>query len=331
MAWTSQGEAAVLEVPAPRKRRSGPPQPVRRLLMLPVVLLGVSVILFLATRVIPADPVAKVLGDSAPQDVKIRIRQSLGLDDSLWTQYFRWLSGLLHGDFGVSIQFRVPVLDLITQAFLYTLVLVLSAAVVTAIVALLLGVISGIFPGTIADAVCRFISLVAASFPPFFLAILAILVFGFKFGWFPISGTGDPPDLHHLILPALVLGLRDAGSTARLLRTTIIEISQQDYIQAAKARGIKGRLIIFKYILRNALLPAITDLGVSVADIIGSVILIETIFAWPGIGRLVFLGIYWNDFPLLTGGIMVLVAYAVIVNLAVDVTYSFIDPRIRRA
>jgi peptide/nickel transport system permease protein len=304
---------------------------VRRLVGLPIVLIGVSLVLFATSRMIPSDPVRLIIGDSASPEVKQAIRHHLGLDRPAPIQYLKYLNGLIHGDLGQSIRFQVPVRTLITQAFPATLELVVAGAIVTVVVALVLGLLSGVYQNTAIDAISRVLAIIAASSPPFFVGIVCILVFGFYLKWVPISGRGDPPDFKHLIMPAIVLGIRHAGTTARLLRATMIDVLRQDYIRSARSRGIRERTIVLKYALRNAAIPAITDLGVSLADIIGSVILIETIFAWPGIGRLVYLGIVWNDFPLLSGAILVLLIYAVIVNFLTDFLYGGIDPRVRLA
>jgi peptide/nickel transport system permease protein len=299
--------------------------------MFPIILLGVSLILFLTSRIIPGNPVNEIVGDSAPESVKQTIRHSLGLDKPAPVQYIDYINGILHGNFGTSIQFGLPVRSMIANAFPATLELVLAGALVTIVVAFFLGLIAGVNHNKWIDTVCRGIAIATASSPPFFVGILGILIFGYELGWVPISGRGDPPDLHHLILPAIVLGLGHAGSTARLFRATIIDVLRQDYIRSARARGIPRWKIIFKYAFRNALIPAITDLSVSMADIIGSVILIETVFSWPGIGLMVSQGIVYDDFPVLSGAILVLLAYAVIVNFLTDSVYSGIDPRVRLA
>lgn len=303
----------------------------RRLVTLPFLLVGVSFVLFLVSQVIPSDPVGLIVGDSASVEVKQAIREKLGLDQPLPVQYIGYLERLVQGDLGESIRFGLPVTTMLGTAFPATLQLILGGAVVAILIAFPVGLLAAAFRNSWIDVILRTIAVFGMSTPGFFLGIVLILVFGFYLEWFPISGRGDPPDLSHMVLPAAVLGMRYAGNTARLLRASMIEALHQDYILSARARGIAERLILMKYAFRNALIPSVTDLGVSLADMVGTVILIETIFAWPGIGRQVYLGIFWNDFPVLSGAIIVLVAYAVVVNLLVDALYGAIDPRIRVA
>lgn len=303
----------------------------RRLITLPFLLLGVTLVLFLVSQVIPSDPVGLIVGDSAPPEVKQAIREKLGLDLPLPVRYFTYVERLLQGDLGESIRFGLPVTTMLATAFPATLQLIIGGAVVAILIAFPVGLIAAAFRNTWVDVLLRTVAVFGMSTPGFFLGIVLILVFGFYLNWFPISGRGDPADLAHMVLPAVVLGMRYAGNTARLLRASMIETLHQDYIRSARARGIAERSILLKYAFRNALIPAVTDLGVSLADMVGAVILVETVFAWPGIGRQVYLGIFWNDFPVLSGAIIVLVAYAVVVNLLVDALYGAIDPRIRVA
>lgn len=296
--------------------------------MLPVVLLGVTVVMFIVSQLLPADPVQLIVGDQVSPPLRAAIEAKLGLDQPLLEQYLGYLGRLLQGDLGTSIRYNLPVTQMIAQAFPASFQLVVAGGILALVISIPLGVIAAIKRGTPLDALLRTFFLVSMSTPVFFTAIIAILVLSFQFGWFPISGRGDPPDLWHLVLPAAVLALRYSGNTARLLRSSMMEAFGEDYIQAARARGLPEQTIN-RYALRPALIPAITDLGVSMADIVGSIILIETVFAWPGLGRLVQIGIQWNDFPLLSGCVLTLVVYAFVFNFLIDVAYSAIDPRIR--
>lgn len=300
-----------------------------RILLLPFVLLGVSLVLFAITQIIPSDPVRLMVGDQVDPVVRAQMEEKLGLHKPLIEQYGGYLSNLLHGDMGTSIRYAVPVKDLLLQAFPATMTLVAAAMVFSILLTFPLGYAAARFKNTFVDVLIRGFSILGTATPPFYFAILCILVFGFHLGWFPITGRGDPPDLHHLILPAFILGYSDAGHSVRVFRASLVDSLQEDYVRAARARGIGGLSVLFKHSGRNALIPTTTVLGLSLASIAGSLILVETVFSWPGVGRLVEIGILWNDFPLVTGALLVLLAYTVIVSAIVDILYVVIDPRIR--
>lgn len=301
----------------------------KRLLVLPFVLIGVSLALFVVTNIVPSDPVRLVAGDSVSDEVRQNIIVALGLDQPLHIQYFKYVERLISGDLGESLRYATPVHELLLAAFPATMLLVATAAVFAILLAFPIGFLAAKFRDTWIDVAVRTFAMVGIATPAFYLGFIAILVFGFYLGWFPISGRGDPPDLWHLILPGLVLGLRDAGSTARVFRAALLDSLSEDYIRAARARGVPERTVVGKLAARNALIPTVTDLGLSLAQLSGQVILIETVFAYPGVGRLLHIGIVWNDFPLVAGAVMLLIVYVVIVNLIVDLLYRAIDPRVR--
>jgi peptide/nickel transport system permease protein len=303
----------------------------RRLAGLPLVLIGVSIVLFLLAQVIPSDPVRLMMGEDVPSEVRERVRKDMGLDDPLLTQYLRYADRVVHGDLGQSIRYKAPVGQMVMRAFPITLRLVISATIISILIAIPIGVLTAIKSGTVWDSIMRGGVLLGISTPSFYLGMLLILGFGFHLGWFPVAGMGDPPTLWHTFLPAFTLGFRYAGSVARFIRGSMLDVFQEDYIRASRGRGIPEHLIKGWYALKNALIPAITDLGTQLADMVGAVVLVETIFAWPGIGQLTFTAITWNDFNLIQGCILMLAAYAVIINLLADLAYSVVDPRVRVA
>jgi ABC-type dipeptide/oligopeptide/nickel transport system permease component len=301
----------------------------RRLGTLPFVLAGVAVILFIISQVLPSDPARLIGGDGATPEMRAQISKNLGLDRPPWEQFVSFVDRLIHGDLGVSIRYHVPVSSLIMDGLPATLTLVATATLVAIIIALTIGVLSARYRGTWFDVVSRAIVVIGTSTPVFFIGLVAILIFGYYFDLLPVSGRGDPPDVVHLILPSLVLGLHEAGSATRILRASMIDELNSDQAQAARARGVPRGTILIQNGARNAVLPTITDLGVGLADLAGSVILIETVFNWPGIGKLVATAIQWNDFPLISGAVLMLVLYSVLVSLLVDILYGVFDPRLR--
>lgn len=301
----------------------------RRMATVPLILFGVSIVLFLISQVVPVDPVRLIAGDSVTHEVRVNMIHKLGLDRPVWVQYWDYVGRLFHGDLGISTRYALPVRGLISDALPASLTLVLGGAVVAIVLSLMIGVVSARFRNRWPDVLGRIFAVLGLSTPEFFLGIVAILVVGYYLHLLPLSGRGDPPDFKHLILPSLVLGFREAGSAARILRVGMIDAFSEDHVRAARARGISERAILFKSSFRNALVPTVTDLGVSLTELGGSLILVEVVFGWPGIGQLLYIGIRWNDFPVVSGAVLALVLYAVIVNILIDVLYVVVDPRLR--
>jgi peptide/nickel transport system permease protein len=299
-----------------------------RVLLLPVILLGVSVVLFVAAQVIPHDPARLIVGHAMTPAVRKSIDHSLGLDQPLPVQYGRYLTRLVHGNLGQSIRYTTPVTTLLAQAFPATLTLVAAGALVTVLLTFPLGFLAAKYRGTPVDATIRVFSMIGTSTAPFIVGLGLILIFGFYLGWLPVSGRGEPPDLIHLILPAFVLGFGEAGHNVRIFRASLLDELQKDYVRAGRARGIGEGSLLLKHVGRNALGPTATTLGVGFARLGGAIILVETVFAWPGIGRLIDIGVLWDDFPLVSGALMLLLIYTIVVTFIVDLLYRMIDPRL---
>jgi peptide/nickel transport system permease protein len=300
-----------------------------RLVFLPVVLLGVTIVLFSISQVIPSDPARLIVGDYVSPSLRTAIDAKYGLNQPVTTQYVKYMGRLVHGDLGTSIRYNLPVSTILRSAFRATLELVGAAAIVNIILTFGLGFLAARFHNTVLDGLIRLFALIGTSTATFILAIVCILVFGFYLNILPISGRGSPPDIQHIILPAFVLGYADAGNNVRIFRASLLESLGRDYIRAARARGIGEPAILFRHAGFNSLGPTITVLGLSIARIAGSVILVETVFQWPGIGHLLDVGILWNDFPLLTGALLLLLVYTLVVTLVVDMLYRVVDPRLR--
>lgn len=306
----------------------------KRLLALIPVLLGISIITFLLIHFIPGDPVRVMLGKQAiTEEVIERVRHELRLDQPLYLQYFSWLYYALQGNLGRSFQMNRPVLSLITDHFTVTLRLAVSGLLVSMLIAMPLGIISAVKKDSAIDYTSRFISTLGISLPPFFTGIGLILIFALYLRWFPSMGMSSElfsiDGVRTLVLPALTLGFYSATMVARMVRATMVEVLEQDYIRTARSKGLKERVVIYRHALKNAMIPVTTVIGMSLGYLLGGSVIIETIFAWPGLGLLMVNAVMKRDYPLIQGIVLSFALVFTLTNLAVDLVYGFLDPRIR--
>ena len=299
---------------------------VRRLLLALPVVLGVATLVFLLIHLIPGDPVEIMLGESALPADRDALREALGLDRPILEQYGSFLWGLCRGDLGVSLQQRRSVTALIREHYPATLELTLAAMLISLLIALPAGILSGIRQYSFWDHSTMFLALLGVSMPNFWLGPLLIWVFSIQLGWFPVSGKGG---LAHLLLPALTLGASMAAIVARMTRSSVLEVLREDYVMTARAKGLSEARIILKHVLRNAMLPVLTVVGLQFGALLAGSIITETIFSWPGLGTLMVKAIQTRDYPVVQGCVLVIALSYVLVNLLTDLLYGVIDPRIR--
>ncbi|KAB2958583.1 MAG: ABC transporter permease [Thermoanaerobaculia bacterium] len=298
----------------------------RRLLLAVPTTLAVATLVFSLIHLIPGDPVLIMLGEGAqPTDVE-QLRSRLGLDRPLAEQYVRFVGGLVRGDLGQSLHFGEPVSRLIARHYPATVELALAAMLVALAVALPLGMLAAFHRGGWIDRGARFFALAGVSLPNFWLGPVAILLFSIQLGWLPVSGRGT---LAHLVLPAATLGLALAGLLTRMVRSALGEELGKPYLVTARAKGLSPARVAFAHALRNALVPVVTVVGLQFGSLLTGAILTETIFGWPGIGRLLIQAIRLRDYPLVQGAVLLIAVTYVLVNLVTDLVYARIDPRIR--
>ena len=308
----------------------------RRLLLLVPVLMGVSIVVFMVLHLSPGDPAEIMLGSAATKEDLARLRFEMGLTEPLHVQYVRWMGHVLRGDLGRSLWMKRHDLGEVLHRFKATLVLAGSALVLSTLGGMALGVLSATRPESILDRASTVASLFGASMPVFWLGIVLMVVFSLWLGWLPASGMwapyggGDLRDLvTHLVLPAVTLAAASMTIIARLTRSTMLEVLGQDYIRTARAKGLVEGRVVVRHGLKNALIPIVTVVGVQAGYLLGGAVLTETVFAWPGVGTLMVQGILARDFPLVQGCVLVIALGFVLVNLAVDLLYGYLDPRIR--
>ncbi|SDK03139.1 ABC transporter permease [Sediminibacillus albus] len=305
----------------------------RRLLLLIPVLFGVSVFIFVIMRIVPGDVAMTILGTDATPESLAQLRKDFGLDLPIYQQYIQWITGVLTGDFGESMRTGKEVLPDILSRFKLTFELTLISAVISWIIAIPLGVIAAVRRNTRTDFGVRIISLLGVSVPNFALATVLILVLALFFSYSPPVGYvgffEDPvKNLQIMILPSIVLGTAMAGAVMRMTRSSILEILRQDFIRTIRAKGAKERVVIFQHALRNAMIPILTIIGMQIGTLLGGTVIIEQIFSLPGLGQLVLTAITQRDFTVVQGAVLFIAFVFVMINLLVDIIYSYLDPRI---
>ena len=294
-----------------------------------LVMFGVSILTFGMTHLAPGDPAELILRARGvePTDDTIQImRQQMGLNAPLIVQYGTWMQNVLGGDLGNSYRTGRPVAQEILRRFPATVELTLAGLLVMIFISLPVGILAALYKNTIIDHVSRVFALLGASVPSFWLGMMLIYFFAVQLALFPVIGRGG---IKHLVLPALTLGLGMSAQYARLLRASMLEVMGQEFIQAARARGLKEHIIIIFSTLKNALLPVVTSFGISLGHLLGGTVIVETIFTWPGVGKFVVDSIFNRDYPVIQGYVLLMALIFVLVNLMVDLTYTLIDPRIR--
>jgi peptide/nickel transport system permease protein len=307
-----------------------------RLLSLLPILLGTSVVAFCLIRLIPGDPVTALLGLEADAATIAAMRQKLALDQPVVVQYLTWLSHILVGDFGRSIQGGRPVLPMLLQALLPTFLLSSAALAISLAISIPAGIIAATRRNSRADYAASFLALCGLSLPSFWLGILLMLTFSIWLPILPASGYGAPLSdpigfLQHLILPALTLGAALSAATMRMTRAAMLEVLRADYIRTARAKGLSRRVVIWGHALSNARIPIVTLLGIQLGQLLGGVVITETVFSWPGIGKLTVDAIFARDYPVVQGAVLLTAVLFVLINLLTDLIYTVLDPRLRLA
>lgn len=308
---------------------------IKRLILVVPVLLGISVIVFLIMAMLPGDAAQAILGSFATPENLARVRSDLGLDEPMVKRYFIWLGNILQGDFGRSYTLQRPVLDEVLDRLGPTLLLAGTSLILASIMGMFAGVIAAIKQFGWQDALFTFVVLIGISTPSFWLGLMFVLAFSLNLGWFPVSGMtavigggGVLDVLHHLVLPAVTLAVVATGVIARLTRSTMLEVLRRDFVRSARAKGLPERTVIVKHAYKNALVNIIPVLGIQAGFVIGGAVYIETVFQWPGIGRMLVNAILTRDVLLVQGGVVVVAAIYVLINLTADVFQHLLDPRI---
>ena len=299
----------------------------RRLVLAVPILFLISAIVFFVMHILPGDPVKSMLaGQPVSTEIIESLREQYGLNDPLHVQYLRFLGNAVTGDLGTSIATKRSVTTEIIDQLPYTVALTLSGMAIAMAIGIASGVLSAVRRGTWVDAGSMFFALLGVSMPSFWLALLLIFTFSFRLHWFPAVGADS---WRHLVLPAIVLGVGEAAIIARLVRASMVEVLRQEYVVVARAKGLTQRNVVFRHALRNALIPVVTVLGLQFGYLLGGAVIVETAFSRPGIGRLAVEAILAKDYPMVQGVVLFSAVVYVLINIAVDISYSILDPRIQ--
>lgn len=297
----------------------------KRLLLAIPTILGVIFVVMLTIELVPGDPVELMLGEHATKEAVEKVRTALGLDQPLVTRYLLYVRNLLRGDMGRSIRENREVTKEIADVWPATLELTLAAMVIAIVLGIAVGVLSAVAPNSWFDNLNRVVSLLGLSMPVFWTGLVLIVLFSFWLRLFPVGGTGS---LRHLVLPAFTLSLPSIAMISRMTRSSLLEVLREDYIRTARAKGLSFKVVILRHALKNALIPIVTLSGLQTGQLMGGAILTETVFGWPGLGRLMVRAIFARDYILLQGAVLVFALAFVLINLLVDISYSFLDPRV---
>jgi peptide/nickel transport system permease protein len=306
---------------------------IKRLLQAIPTVLGVITAVFLILHLTPGDPAQTILGEYATKQQVAELREQLGLNRPLYAQYLRFLWNAARGDFGYSITTRQPVMAETLRVMPYTVELCFAGILVSLIIGIPAGVISATHRNTIIDHASMSFAVIGISPPVFWLGIALIYIFSVQLRWFPAIGGGDHGDirglLYHLVLPAVCIGVRISAITARIARSSMLEVLSQEYVRTARAKGLREFLVVYKHALKNASIPLVTVVGLNMGVLLGGALLIEIVFARPGIGKLVVDAIFSRDYPQVQGTIAVFASAFILINLICDIAYAFLDPRIK--
>lgn len=300
----------------------------KRILYLIPVLIGVTFIVYAIMSLAPGDPAKVILGETATPDQIAQLREEMGLNDPMIVQYGRYMVALVQGDMGNSYKTKNPVAQEVWARFPNTVKLASISMLLAIGLSIPLGVVAAVKQNTIIDGASMIIALIGVSMPIFWLGLLLILFFSLKLGWFPVSGSSG---WKSIVLPGFALGFNHMASIARTTRSSMLEVIRQDYIRTVRAKGVASGKVIRKHALKNALIPTITVIGLQIGFMLGGSVLTETVFAWPGIGRLMIEGIQGRDIPMVMGCIVLFSVTFSVINLAVDLLYGFVDPRIKNS